>query len=63
MTVEYKGFVVSQSTFNWHVTIAKDEKIVMHSHCDKPKTEEELKEVVDTFIELNQMIEEGELKC
>lgn len=63
MTVEYKGFVVSQSTFNWHIMIAKDGKTVLHTQCDKPKTEEELKEEVDTFIELSQMIEEGELEC
>ena len=63
MTVEYKGFVVTQSTFNWHIMIFKDGKRVMHSNCDQPKTEEELKEAVDTFIELNQMIEEGELEC
>lgn len=61
MSIEYKGFVVTQSTYNWHIMVAKDGENVMHVRCDKPKKADELKEVVDTYLELEKYLKENEV--
>ena len=40
--VEHEGYVAVQSTNN-HITVYKDDKMVIHSSCRVKKTEEELK--------------------
>ena len=49
-TVEYKGFHVSQSVYNCHVIILKDDKMVLHSACDKILTNDELCQMVDNYL-------------
>ena len=58
--IEYKGYTVQQSDYNHHVIISKDGKWVMHSQCDKPKTDDELRAMVDNFLLLMELIKEGE---
>ena len=50
---EYKGYKVTQVPNN-HVVITKDGKLVMHVQCNKPKTDDELKDIVKLYIELTQ---------
>jgi len=49
-TVEYKGFRVSQSVYNCHVIISKDDKMVLHSASDRILTNEELCQMVDDYL-------------
>ena len=50
-SVKYMGYSVYQSQNN-HVSIYKDGHMVMHSQCDKWKTDKELREMVHHFLEL-----------
>ena len=54
VAIEYKGYTVSQSSYNHHIVIGKDGKRVMHIPATKEKSIEELKECVDMYIELTQ---------
>lgn len=51
--VEYKGYIAEQA-YNNHVIILKDDKMILHASCDKKKTDDELKEMIDAFILLKQ---------
>lgn len=51
--IKYKGFEVGQAP-NHHVWITKDRKMVLHSQCKEPKTEDELRKMVDFYIELTE---------
>ena len=51
--MEYKGYKVEQAP-NYHVWVTKDGRMVLHAQCNKPKTDDELKEVVDNYIELTE---------
>ena len=50
--IEYKGYVVGQAP-NHHVMISKDGRLVLHAQCNEPKTDDELREMVDFYIELD----------
>lgn len=49
--IEYKGYKVGQAS-NHHVWITKDDRMVLHSQCNKPKTDDELRKMVDNYIEI-----------
>lgn len=49
--IQYKGYEVGQAP-NHHVWITKDSRVVLHAHCTKPKTDDELRAMVDNYIEL-----------
>lgn len=51
-TVEYKGYILQQSNYNYHYMIFKDEKMVCHAQYDKKLTEDEAKERIEFFIDL-----------
>ena len=51
--LSYKGYEITQAP-NHHVWIAKDGKRVLHAQSSKPKTDDELREMVDAFIELTE---------
>ena len=51
--IKYKGYEVVQAP-NHHVWITKDGRRVLHAQCNKPKTEDELREMVDFYIELTE---------
>ena len=50
-SVEYMGYLVCQYHNN-HVSIYKDGRMVMHSQCDKRKTDKELRAMVHHFLKL-----------
>lgn len=54
--IEHKGYVVLQDAYNHHVMILKDKKMVMHSQCDSKKNDDELREMVDNYLTLMEMI-------
>ena len=49
--IKYKGYQAGQAE-NYHLWIVKDGKAVLHAQCDKPLSDDELKEKVDAYIEL-----------
>ena len=49
--IKYKGYEVCQAS-NRHIWITKDGRMVLHSQCNKPKTDDELREIVDNYIEI-----------
>lgn len=49
--VEHKGYTAVQSPRNHHVMIGKDGKMVYHAQCECPLTEDELRELVDYYIQ------------
>jgi len=52
--MEYKGYTVTQSSYNNHVMISKDGQMVSHINCSEKKSEEELKEMTDFILELRE---------
>lgn len=44
--------MVIQSNYNHHITILHNGKVFTHIQCDKPKTDDELRDLVDTHISL-----------
>lgn len=51
-SIEHKGFVVNQSSYNKHVTIERNNGLVYHARCTKKLSEKELKELVNRYITL-----------
>lgn len=56
--IQHKGYEVTQASNN-HLWITKDGKTVMHSQCNKPLSEDGLKEAVDDYIEFMELMKEG----
>ena len=52
MTIEYKGYTVSQAEINNHIMIVKDEMMVMHIPVTEPKTAEQLKGYVYFYLRM-----------
>lgn len=59
--VKYKGYQVSQAKNN-HVAIAKDNEMIFHANCRKKLSEDELKNLVDWYINIfkNDILEKVE---
>ena len=51
--IEHKGYEVMQVA-NHHVWIGKDNKLVLHANCEEEKTDDELRAMVDAYIELTE---------
>lgn len=51
MTIEYKGYTISQSGNN-HIMIMKDNRMVMHIAATEQKTAEQLREHVDFYLRM-----------
>lgn len=45
--LEHMGYIIVQSAYNHHVMIGKGGKAVLHAHCTEPKTDQELREMVE----------------
>lgn len=56
-TYEHKGFILQQSSYNWHYMIIdpKRDKMVLHASCAKPLTEDEAKAAIDAYLTLVQI--------
>lgn len=54
ITVEHKGFILQQGSYNPHYMIfeADTNKMVMHCSCTKYLTEEEAKQHIEWFINM-----------
>ena len=51
MTIEYKGYTISQSGNN-HIMIVKDNRMLMHITATEQKTAEQLKKYVDFYLRM-----------
>lgn len=55
--IEYKGYTVVQSGYNYHVSVFdKSGKCVLHAQASREKTDEELRATVDTFLVLSKTV-------
>lgn len=55
--VEYKGYVAVQ-TVNHHVHISKDGRTLMHASVDHRLTDEELRQMIDLYLQAKNHPEE-----
>ena len=53
-TYEYKGYVLEQTSYNWHYMIFKKDsgRCVLHASCTKKLNEKEAKRAIDLCLEL-----------
>lgn len=49
--LEHRGYVIVQSPRNHHVMIGMDGRTVYHASYDRPMTDEELRQTVDTYAD------------
>ena len=49
--LEHRGYVIVQSPRNNHVMIGKDGRTVYHASYDRPMTDDELRQAVDTYVD------------
>lgn len=54
--VNYKGYKISQASNN-HIMILKGNEMVFHVNAIKKLTEEELKEQIDNFLNLLELLD------
>lgn len=54
-SVTYKGYTATQTNYNYHVNITKDNRCVCHATCNKRKTQDELRDMIDTYIEFSKI--------
>ena len=54
MCIEYKGYVIQQSTYNNHIMIIKENRMVMHSQCSQKLNEKQLCDLVDEFVKFTE---------
>lgn len=50
MKIIYKGYVIIQSNYNYHITIYKNNEMVMHLSTTEKFTENQLKELVNFYF-------------
>ena len=48
--MEYKGYTITQSTYNNHIMICKDGKMVSHINTSKKMSDEELMDLAEFII-------------
>lgn len=49
--LEHRGYVIVQSPRNNHVMIGKDGRTVYHASYDRPMTDDELRQTIDTYVD------------
>ena len=51
--IKYKGYIVEQSGYNWHVMVIDPatDKMVLHAACEKRQSKRQLRETVRFCIE------------
>lgn len=61
-TYEHKGYVLEQTSYNWHYMIFNQTTgaWVCHAACTKKLSEQEAKERIDRFLELRDLRMEDE---
>lgn len=50
MCIEHRGYFIQQSTYNNHIMIIKDDRMLLHASCTEKMTEKQLRGVVDGYI-------------
>lgn len=54
MQIEYKGYKITQSEYNQHTMITKDDKMVFHAETTKPLNEQGLISVFNWYLLLKE---------
>lgn len=59
LTINYKGYIISQAENN-HVMICKDNQMAFHSQADIKLNKDGLKNVLEHYFKLNDLVEKVE---
>lgn len=59
LKINYKGYEISQAENN-HVMICKDNQMVFHSQVDIKLNKDGLKNVLEHYFKLNNLVEKAE---
>lgn len=59
LTINYKGYIISQAQNN-HVMICKDNQMVFHGQVSIKLNKDGLKNVLEHYFKLNDLVEEVE---
>jgi septal ring factor EnvC (AmiA/AmiB activator) len=60
-TYEHRGFVLQQTSYNWHyMIINSDGRPVMHCQYSEKLSEDEAKRMIDDYLELREEVTVGE---
>ncbi len=56
-TYEHKGYILQQTSYNWHYMIIdpKTDRMVLHAACTEKLTEDEAKEAIEGYLKLTQI--------
>ena len=54
MIIEHRGYFVQQSSYNNHIMIVKDDRMVYHAQCHEKRTERQLRQLVDGYIKFTE---------
>ena len=54
MGIEHRGHYVQQSSYNNHIMIVKDDRMVFHAQCTEKRTERQLRQLVDGYIKFTE---------
>lgn len=57
--INYKGYEISQASNN-HIMICKDKQMVFHAQCNKKLNKDGLKNVLEHYFKLNDLLEKVE---
>jgi uncharacterized membrane protein (UPF0127 family) len=52
-SIEHRGYINTQIGLNWHCVIMDKDGVVKHIHETKPCTDDELRKMIDDYIELS----------
>lgn len=61
LKINYKGYEISQASNN-HVMICKDNQMLFHAQSNKKLNEDELKQKLEFYFKLNDLVEKVEDK-
>lgn len=50
MCIEHRGYFIQQSSYNNHIMIIKDDRMVFHAQCTDKFTEKQLRGIVNGYI-------------
>lgn len=55
-TYEHKGYLLQQTSYNWHYMIIdlSTNKMVMHCQCSKKLTEDTAKESIEFYLKIRE---------
>ena len=50
-SIEHRGYIIVQTSLNWHCMILDGENVLMHLSRTSPCSDDELREMIDFYID------------